>query len=160
MGVVCYSQRSCICTHWYAAADAAKEAAYVKNILSEMCITVPRTTPLKCDNQSTIKQSINQVDLRRCRHLGMRTHYLRQQYHAGHLQLQYVPSNDQKGDIFTKVLHTPQHEALRKSLNCMTIQEFRSRYNQSGLNPSRPPNRQKMCLTATVRDSIIINFHL
>ena len=53
-----------------------------------------------------------------------------QQCHAGHLQLEYVPSNDQKGDIFTKVLHTPQHEALRKSLNCMTIHEFRSRYNQ------------------------------
>ena len=118
-------------SEWYAAADAAKEAAYIKNIFSEMGISAPRTTPLKCDNQSTIKQSINQVDLRRCRHLGMRTHYLRQQCHAGHLQLQYVPSNDQKGDIFTKVLHTPQHEALRKSLNCMTIHEFRSRFNQS-----------------------------
>ena len=70
-------------SEWHAAADAAKEAAYLKNLFYELKIDCPRTVPLKCDNQSTIKQSINQVDQRRCRHLGVRSHYLRQQYHAG-----------------------------------------------------------------------------
>ena len=70
--------------------DAAKEAAYLKNLFYELKIDCPRAVPLKCDNQSTIKQSINQVDQRRCRHLGMRTHYLRQQCHSvGNLELEF-----------------------------------------------------------------------
>ena len=74
-------------SEWHAAADAAKEAAYIKNLFYELGIDCPRSVPLKCDNQSTIKQSLNQVDQRRCRHLGMKTHFLRQQCHAGHLSL-------------------------------------------------------------------------
>ena len=79
---------------------------------------VPRTVPLKCDNQSTTKQSINQVDQRRCRHLGMRSHYLRQQRHAGHLRLEYVPSADQRRG-------TPQHETLRSTLKVTSTADFR-----------------------------------
>ena len=116
-------------SEWHAAADAAKEAAYLKKLFYELKIGCPRTVPLKCDNQSTIKQSINQVDQRRCRHLGMRSHYLRQQCHAGHLQLDYVPSAQQRGDIFTKCLYTPQHEALRSELKVMSTADFRSKYN-------------------------------
>ena len=104
-------------SEWHAAADAAKEAAYLKNLFYELNIDCPRTVPLKCDNQSTIKQSINQVDQRRCRHLGMRTHYLRQQCHSGNLELEYVPSAEQRGRIFTKCLYTPQHETLRSTLD-------------------------------------------
>ena len=99
-------------SEWHAAADAAKEAAYLKNLFYELKIDCPRTVPLKCDNQSTIKQSISQVDQRRCRHLGMRTHYLRQQCHSGNLELEYVPSAEQRGDTFTKCLYMPQHETF------------------------------------------------
>ena len=96
----------------------------MKNLFYELNIDCPRTVPLKCDNQSTIKQSINQVDQRRCRHLGMRTHYLRQQCHSGNLELQYVPSAEQRGDIFTKCLYTPQHAALRSELKAMSTADF------------------------------------
>ena len=65
-----------------------------------------------------------QVDQRRCRHLGMRTHYLRQQCHAGLLQLEYVPSAQQRGDIFTKCLYKPQHENLRSTLKVMPLMIF------------------------------------
>ena len=70
-------------SEWRAAADAAKEAAFLKNLFYELKIDCPRDVPLRCDNQSTIKQSLNQVDQRRCRHLGMKTHFLRcQQCHV------------------------------------------------------------------------------
>ena len=92
-----------------AAADAAKEAAFLKNLFLEMRLQAPRAVPLKCDNQSTIKQSLNQVDQRRCRHMGMRTHFLRQQCHSGNLRLEYIPSSEQLGDAYTKCLYTPQH---------------------------------------------------
>ena len=119
-------------SEWHAAADAAKEAAYINNLFYELGIDCPRSVPLKCDNQSTIKQSLNQVDQRRCRHLGMKTHFLRQQCHAGHLSLSYVPSASQKGDIFTKCLATAQHEPMRRSLNVMTTQQFMTIYDSPG----------------------------
>ena len=111
---------------------SAKEAAFLKNLFYELTIDCPRDVPLRCDNQSTIKQSLNQVDQRRCRHLGMKTHFLRQQCHAGHLSLSYVPSASQKGDIFTKCLPTAQHEPMRRSLNVMTVHEFMQIYDSPG----------------------------
>ena len=110
--------------------DATKEAEYLKNIdRPRINIDCPRIVPLKCDNQSTIKQSINQVGQRRCRHLGMRAHYPRQQCHSGNLELEYVPSAKQRGDIFTKCLYTPQHETLRSALKVMSTVDFRSKYS-------------------------------
>ena len=106
-------------------------------IFYELGVDCPRSVPLKCDNQSTIKQSINQVDQRRCRHLGMRTHYLRQQCHAGLLQLEYVPSALQRGDIFTKCLYRPQHETLRSALKVMRAGDFRSTYPPGKLHTTK-----------------------
>ena len=112
-----------------------------------MRIQAPRTVPLKCDNQSTIKQSVNQVDQRRCRHMGMRTHFLRQQCHSGNLRLEYIPSSEQLGDAYTKCLYTPQHESLRKAMNIMTTSEFFSRFGDSTLSPTdsdTPKHRTKL----------------
>ena len=118
-------------SEWYACAEAAKEAAFVKNLLDELGSNTPRTVPLMCDNQSTIKQSLNQVDQHRCRHLGMRSHYLRQQCHAGHLQLRFVPSAEQLGDLYTKCLPTPQHAKLRKYLNVMSVEQFHQKFGKA-----------------------------
>ena len=64
----------------HVAVEAVAFAA--RHLFYELKIDCPRDVPLRCDNQSTIKQSLNQVDQRRCRHLGMKTHFLRQQCHA------------------------------------------------------------------------------
>ena len=118
-------------SEWHAGADAAKEAAFIKNLFDELGINTPRTVPLMCDNQSTIKQSLNQVDQRRCRHLGMRSHFLRQQCHSGHLCMQFVPSTQQLGDLYTKCLPTPQHEKLRKNLNVMSVAQFHAKFGKA-----------------------------
>ena len=118
-------------SEWYSSADAAKEAAFIKNLFDELNIQTPRTVPLMCDNQSTIKQSPNQVDQRRCRHLGMRSHFLRQQCHAGNLQLQFTPSAEQLGDIYTKCLPRPQHEKLRSNLNVMSTAQFHAKFGST-----------------------------
>ena len=100
-------------------------------LFDELGIQTPRTVPLMCDNQSTIKQSLNQVDQRRCRHLGMRSHFLRQQCHAGNLQLQFTPSAEQLGDIYTKCLPRPQHEKLRRNLNVMSTAQFHEKFGKT-----------------------------
>ena len=113
-------------SEWYAAADAAKEAEFLKNLLNDMNIRQSGPVPLLCDNQSTIKQTLNAVDQRSSRHLGMRSHFLRQQCHAGDLELHYVPTQNQLADLYTKCLPAPGHEQLRHSLGILSPAEFRS----------------------------------
>ena len=111
---------------WYAAADAAKEAEFIKNIFSNLGFPDYGAIPLLCDNQSTIKQTLNAVDQRSSRHLGMRSHFLRQQCHSKRLGLHFVPSRYQIADIFTKVLPRPAHEFLRSKIGVMSPTEFHS----------------------------------
>jgi hypothetical protein len=113
-------------SEWYAAADAAKEAEFIKNIFSDLGFSDYGAIPLLCDNQSTIKQTLNAVDQRSSRHLGMRSHFLRQQCHSKRLGLHFVPSRFQVADIFTKVLPRPAHEFLRSRIGVMSPTEFHS----------------------------------
>ena len=113
-------------SEWYAAADAAKEAEFLKNLLTDMGMHHSGPVPLLCDNQSTIKQTLNAVDQRSSRHLGMRSHFLRQQCHAGDLELQYVPTQNLFADLCTKCLPAPTHELLRHSLGVLSPDEFHS----------------------------------
>jgi hypothetical protein len=83
--------------------------------------------PMMCDNQSTIKQTLNAVDQQSSRHLGMRSHFLRQLCHTNRLKMFFVPSRFQLADIMTKVLPRPCHEFLRSQLGMMSTGEFRSR---------------------------------
>ena len=48
---------------------------------------------------------------------------------SGNLELEYVPSAEQRGDIFTKCLYTPQHETLRSELKAMNTADFRTKYS-------------------------------
>lgn len=106
-------------SEWNAAVESAKESAYINDLFRELSIHCQLPITLKCDNQSTIKQSIRSVDQKHSGHIGMKAHYLRQQCHNGNIKLEYVPTKQQTCDIFTKVLPTPQHEALRLSLGVM-----------------------------------------
>jgi hypothetical protein len=100
-------------SEWYAAADGAKEALYMRKLFRDLHIPLHGPVKVMCDNQSAIRQSVNAVDQRNSRHVGMKAHFLRQQCHAGNLQLHYVPTGEQRADIFTKCLPQPAHEHLR-----------------------------------------------
>ena len=111
-------------SEWYAAAEAAKDAAYIKDLFQNFGLPNQNPTTLFCDNQSTIKQSMNKIDARNSRHIGMRAHYLRFQCHSGRLHLQFIPSQEQLADAMTKLLPMPTHEKLRKSMGVMRRSEF------------------------------------
>ena len=78
---------------------------------------------LNCDNQSAIKQSVRSFDQKRSRHVGMRMHYLRSQCHRGKISMQWVPTNLQLCDIFTKLLPMPQHELLRTKMGVLRVSQ-------------------------------------
>jgi len=109
-------------SEWYAAVDVAKEGVYLRRVLSDLGNPVYGPLELRCDNQSTVKQSVNGLDQRRSRHIGLRYHYLKHLCNERQIQLSYVPTAEQIGDIFTKCLPVPQHEYLRDKLRVRALE--------------------------------------
>ena len=96
--------------------DEAKEGVYLRRVLADLGNPVYGPLELRCDNQSTVKQSVSGLDQRRSRHIGLRYHYLKHLCNERQIQLSYVPTAEQIGDIFTKCLPVPQNEYLRYKL--------------------------------------------
>jgi hypothetical protein len=110
-------------SEWAAATESAKDAAYIINLFRDLNMHCQLPLMLNCDNQSAIKQSVRSFDQKRSRHVGMRMHYLRSQCHRGKISMQWVPTNLQLCDIFTKLLPMPQHELLRTKMGVLRVSQ-------------------------------------
>ena len=61
-------------------------------------------TPIKCDNTSAINLSKNPIQHSRTKHIEIRHHFLRDHIQKGNTELQYIHTDKQLADIFTKSL--------------------------------------------------------
>jgi hypothetical protein len=68
------------------------------------------------DNQSAIAVSKNGVRSDRTKHVDIKYHFITESVDQGQVQLQWVPTNEQQADIFTKALPTPVFLQFRKQL--------------------------------------------
>lgn len=113
------SQRqSCIAlstteAEFIAASQAAKEAIWLGNLLSELrCVsTIP---VLQIDNQSAIRLVKNPEFHSRTKHIDIRYKFIREQYQTKQLDVVYCSSEMQAADIFTKPLVKDRFLKLRK----------------------------------------------
>ena len=69
-----------------------------------------------CDNQSAGSLASNPVFHGRTKHIELDAHYIREQVIANKVKVQYVPTEYQKADIFTKALSASKFEPLREKL--------------------------------------------
>lgn len=129
-------------SEWHAATEAAKEALYVADLFEALKIPLHGNITLRCDNQATISQSVNAVDHKASRHIGMKAHFLRQQCNWGKLQLSYQETKTQRGDIFTKLLPEPDHVRMRECLGVVDISSVPFRSVQAPGPTGRPPAGQ------------------
>ncbi|GJU33623.1 retrovirus-related pol polyprotein from transposon TNT 1-94 [Tanacetum coccineum] len=90
----------------YVAADAcACQVIWVRGVLQELSLKMEEKTVINCDNTSVIKLSRNPVFHGRCKHIGVRFHFLRDLVSDGVIELQHCGTKEQVVDIFTKPLH-------------------------------------------------------
>ena len=73
--------------------------------------------PLLCDNESAIKLVNNLVQHSRTKHIDIRHHFLRDHEAKGDIALQYVSTDGQLADIFTKPLDESRFCALKSELD-------------------------------------------
>ena len=76
---------------------------------------------INCDNTSAIQLSKNLVFHGRCKHIGVRFHFLRDLVNDGTVELKYVETREQVADIFTKPLHRDDFQRLRERLGVCSL---------------------------------------
>lgn len=88
--------------------EAAKEAIYLKHIMSEIGVNVSNLK-LFNDSQSAQKliQSVGYHS--RTKHIDVRHQFLHQTQQRGDIQLEYKPTDEMEADVFTKGLGAIKH---------------------------------------------------
>jgi hypothetical protein len=80
--------------------------------------------PLLCDNESAIRMADNPVEHSRTKHIDIRYHFLRNHQQKGGIEINYVKTQNQLADIFTKPLDEKTFSKLRNELNILDSQNF------------------------------------
>ena len=92
---------------YIAAGLGCAQVLWMKQTLSDFGLTYSHV-PIKCDNTSAISISKNLVQHSRTKHIEIRHHFLRDHAQKGDITLDFVRTEDQLADIFTKPLNENQ----------------------------------------------------
>ena len=72
--------------------------------------------PIRCDNTSAINLRKNAIQHSRTKHINIRHHFLRDHIQNGDLSLEFVDTNNQLVDIFTKPLNKERLNFIKYDL--------------------------------------------
>jgi hypothetical protein len=84
----------------------------------------PNNIPLFCDNQTKLKWARNLVCHANFKHIEIWHHYIGEHVLLGEVDLFYIPTNDQIGDIMTKPLGKQRFQKHRDDLGVRLIVSF------------------------------------
>ncbi|CAN6698272.1 unnamed protein product [Malus baccata var. baccata] len=99
--------RSSTEAEYKALAHCAADIAWIRLLLKDLQQPLLVPPLLHCDNLSALALCANPVFHTRIKHLDTDFHFVREKVQKKDLMVQYVPTNDQTADVFTKGLHGP-----------------------------------------------------
>ena len=108
---------------YVAASTCACQAIWFKRVMKELGYEADGSTVILCDNTSTIKLSKNPVFHGRCKHIGVRFHFLRDLVNEGEVSLEHCETEEQVADIFTKPLRREVFEKMRIKLGICSAKD-------------------------------------
>lgn len=97
-------------------ADATCELVWLKSLLTDLRLAVSTPITLHVDNLSTISLASNPVLHARTKHIEVDCHFVRDKVQDGLVKPVFVPSSQQRADIFTKPLGRSTHWHLLSKL--------------------------------------------
>ena len=91
---------------------------WIKKLLSDYGI-IQDTMVVYCDNSSAINISKNSVQYSKTKHIEIRYHFIRDLVERKIVALEYIPTERQNADIFTKSLDRSKFETLRQVIGAI-----------------------------------------
>lgn len=99
-----------------AACAATKEAMWLRQLLSDLGVFRQKSVCINIDNQSAINVIKNSEFHKRCKHIDIKYNFIKEKYHDNIISLNYVHTNNQYADVFTKALSKDKFIFMRKSI--------------------------------------------
>ena len=93
-------------------ANAAQEAKFLKQLCNDMDILIENVL-INVDNQGAINLAKNPINHQRSKHIDIKYHFIRLEIQIGNINLQYVPTDCNVADIFTKPVTKIKLEKFR-----------------------------------------------
>jgi hypothetical protein len=101
---------------YMAAADTAKEAIWLRDLLQELRLGRNQPPVIHQDNQGAIFLENNASLKRNTKHIDVKAHFIRERVKAGDIVIHYCPTDDMIADIFTKPLNKTKFAKHRESV--------------------------------------------
>ena len=111
---------------YYALTVAVEEVQWARNLLKEIGYPQKENTTVRGDNQACLQALTNNKLIPGLKHIELRHHWLRQKMYSGDtaISLEYIRSEDNTADIFTKALEKSKFLLHRKSLGLVPKEMF------------------------------------
>lgn len=97
-------------TEYHAIGKGMQVLLWIRNLLQEL--RIPATFTVKSDNLGAVKLTKNPEFHQRTGHIPLDEHFVRDQISSGRIQIEWVPTQEQKADGFTKPPNGPRHIAM------------------------------------------------
>ncbi|RRC42244.1 transposon Pol polyprotein [Escherichia coli] len=103
---------------YIAASDAAKEAVWLRNFLSDLRVVASISRPIDifCDNSGAVAQAKEPREHHKSRHVLRKYHLTREIIGRGDVRICKIPTDDNVADPLTKPLARVKHEAHANSI--------------------------------------------
>ena len=103
---------------YIAAGSCCAQILWIKQQLEDFGIKL-NETPIRCDNTSAINLSKNPIQHSRSKHIEIRHHFIREHFQNKNIILEYVYTENQLADIFTKTLSEDRFCEIRRNLRIL-----------------------------------------
>jgi len=109
---------------YIAAGSTATQAVWLRRILSVLQHKQEGPTKILCDSKSAIALSKNPVFHGRSKHIDIKFHFIRDLVNDKEIELEFVRSEDQVADIFTKPLKAELFLKMKRLMGMMKFEDL------------------------------------
>ena len=106
---------------YIAAGSCCAQVLWIQNQLLDYGHKFTKT-PICCDNTSAILITKNPVQHSKTKHIEIRYHFIRDNVEKGKVELQYIPTDNQIADIFTKALDEKKINHFISEMGMLTLE--------------------------------------